>query len=61
LSVKKHVKSDPRLFRPQEVPHLLGDPTKALQKMGWKPRHNFDDLVTMMYEADFKRAVKEMK
>lgn len=54
LSVKDRVEHDPRLLRPHEVPHLLGDPSKARNVLGWKPKTSFDDLVTMMYEADLK-------
>lgn len=54
LSVKDKVVHDPRLLRPHEVPHLLGDPSKAKRVLGWKPKVGFDDLVAMMYEADLK-------
>ena len=54
LSVKDKVTHDPRLLRPHEVPHLLGDPSKARNVLGWKPKTSFDDLVAMMYEADLK-------
>jgi GDPmannose 4,6-dehydratase len=54
LSVKDHVQHDPRLLRPHEVPHLLGDPQKARHILGWKQKTSFDELVEMMYEADLK-------
>lgn len=54
LSVKNHVEHDPRLLRPHEVPYLLGDPSKAKNVLGWKPRTSFDDLVQMMFESDLK-------
>ncbi|HAI76593.1 MAG TPA: GDP-mannose 4,6-dehydratase [Microscillaceae bacterium] len=49
---------DPRYFRPTEVDLLLGDPTKAQQKLGWKPRYDLPMLVNDMMKADlelFKR------
>lgn len=54
LDIGEHVRSDPRLFRPQEVPLLLGDAKKAQEKLGWKPEIKFKELATMMYEADLK-------
>ena len=52
LDVKKYVEIDPRLFRPHEVPLLLGDPSKAKEKLGWKPKYDFKALAIDMYEAD---------
>jgi GDPmannose 4,6-dehydratase len=46
------VEVDPRYFRPTEVDLLLGDPSKARQKLGWKHRTSFEDLVREMVEAD---------
>jgi GDPmannose 4,6-dehydratase len=46
------VEVDPRYFRPTEVDCLLGDPSKARSKLGWKHRVGFDDLVREMVEAD---------
>jgi len=42
------IKVNPRYFRPSEVETLLGDPTKAKEKLGWKPKHTFDQLVEDM-------------
>ena len=53
LDVDKHVSIDERLFRPEEVPLLLGDPTKAKTVLGWEPKVKFDQLVRMMFEAEF--------
>lgn len=47
---------DPRYFRPAEVESLLGDPTKAHQKLGWKPKITFEQLVAEMTHADLKAA-----
>ncbi len=41
--------------RPAEVEHLIGDSTKAREKLGWKPKTSFDELVKMMVEADVER------
>jgi GDPmannose 4,6-dehydratase len=48
------LKIDPRYFRPTEVDLLLGDPTKAQTKLGWKPKHDLDSLLKDMMEADLK-------
>lgn len=53
LDVDKYVTIDERLFRPEEVPLLLGDPTKAKTVLGWEPKIKFDQLVRMMFEAEF--------
>ena len=55
LSIEKHVQIDERLFRPQEVPILLGDASKAKEVLGWEPKVNFEQLAAMMYEADLKK------
>jgi GDPmannose 4,6-dehydratase len=48
------VKQDQRFFRPSEVNLLIGDPSKAREKLGWQPRVTFEELVAMMYEHDLK-------
>jgi len=52
LDWKKHVEIDPRYFRPTEVDHLKGDPSKAIRKLGWKPKVTFKSLIQMMVRAD---------
>ena len=52
LDWREHVVSDPHLFRPAEVDHLIGDASKAREKLGWEPRTTFDELVVMMIESD---------
>jgi len=52
------VVQNPDFIRPAEVPHLKGNPSKAKDKLGWEPKTSFDDLVTMMMEADIKRYKK---
>jgi GDPmannose 4,6-dehydratase len=59
LDPEKHVRIDSRYFRPAEVDFLLGDATKAKEKLGWTPKHSFDDLVKRMVEHDLKLAEKE--
>ncbi len=46
------VEVDPRHYRPAEVEHLVGDASKALRELGWRPRTSFDALVREMVEAD---------
>jgi GDPmannose 4,6-dehydratase len=53
------VQVDPRYFRPTEVETLLGDPTKAKEKLGWTPRTAFADLVAEMVREDLKAAERD--
>jgi GDPmannose 4,6-dehydratase len=53
------VKIDPRYFRPTEVDFLLGDPSKAKDKLGWEPKVSFDTLVKMMVREDLKEAERD--
>ena len=53
------VRIDPRYFRPAEVETLLGDPSKALQKLGWTPTTTLEELVAEMVDVDRKEAHKE--
>jgi GDPmannose 4,6-dehydratase len=55
LEWRKHVILDPKLLRPAEVEHLIGDSTKARSKLGWKPSVDFSGLVKMMVDADLER------
>lgn len=50
---------DPRYFRPTEVETLLGDPSKAKNKLGWTPRISFDELVAEMVREDLKSAERD--
>jgi len=50
---------DPRYFRPTEVETLLGDASKARDKLGWSPQISFDQLVTEMARADFEEAKRQ--
>jgi GDPmannose 4,6-dehydratase len=53
------VRIDPRYFRPAEVETLLGDPTKAREKLGWTPTTTLEELVAEMVAADREEAKKE--
>jgi GDPmannose 4,6-dehydratase len=53
------VKVDPRYFRPTEVETLLGDPTKAREKLGWTPETTLQELVSEMVLADFTSAKRD--
>ena len=52
----KHVTQDPRFMRPAEVELLIGDASKAKDKLGWKPTVSFAELVAMMVDADIAAA-----
>jgi len=58
LDVDKHVVIDSRLFRPHEVPLLLGDASKARTVLGWCPKVSFVELAMMMYEKDLENLTK---
>ncbi len=55
LDWRKHVRLDPKLIRPAEVEHLIGDATKARTQLGWEPTVDFAGLVKMMVDADLER------
>jgi len=55
----KVVRIDPGYYRPTEVDHLLGDPTKAKEVLGWEPRVTFDALVRTMVQEDLKEADRD--
>jgi len=55
LDWREHVKVDPGRLRPAEVDHLRADPSKARELLDWKPTVAFEDLVTMMVDADLRR------
>ncbi len=56
---KAIVRVDPRYFRPTEVDTLLGDPTKAKEKLGWTPTTSFEALVAEMVREDLKSAERD--
>jgi GDPmannose 4,6-dehydratase len=51
---EEHVRIDPRFLRPAEVEHLVGDASKARDKLGWVPRTSFEDMVRLMVDADLE-------
>jgi GDPmannose 4,6-dehydratase len=55
LDYERYVTLDPRLIRPAEVDHLLGDASKARSTLDWTPRVSFEDLIEMMVDADLER------
>jgi GDPmannose 4,6-dehydratase len=59
LDWREHVEVDPRYFRPTEVAELRGNAGKAEEKLGWRPRIGFQDLVRMMVEHDLELARQE--
>ncbi len=59
-SGKEVIAVDPRYFRPTEVDLLIGDYSKAREKLGWEPKTTFKDLVRLMVEADFRKAKKRV-
>jgi len=56
-----YVEVDPKYYRPTEVDLLIGDASKAREKLGWTPRVSFDDLVAMMVDADLELAKREKR
>jgi GDPmannose 4,6-dehydratase len=56
---KTIVKIDPRYYRPTEVDSLLGDPTKAREKLSWAPKIKFEELVEEMAHEDLKSAERD--
>ncbi|PPS39957.1 GDP-mannose 4,6-dehydratase [Chroococcidiopsis sp. TS-821] len=59
LNWQDYVEFDERYLRPAEVELLIGDPTKAKQKLGWQPSVTFEQLVALMVEADLKALGQE--
>ena len=54
LDWEQYVTVDEKFFRPAEVDLLIGDSTTARTVLGWKPKVGFEQLVTMMVDADIK-------
>jgi GDPmannose 4,6-dehydratase len=61
LDWKKHVEIDPRYLRPSEVDMLVGDATKARERLGWKPQTSLEQLVELMVAHDLKLAQQELE
>jgi GDPmannose 4,6-dehydratase len=52
LDPEEYVRLDPRFLRPAEVEHLIGDASKAREKLGWEPRTSFEEMIRLMVDAD---------
>ena len=61
LDWEQHVEIDARYLRPTEVDLLLGDPSRARQKLGWQPKVGFRELAEMMVESDLRLAEVEKR
>jgi GDPmannose 4,6-dehydratase len=61
LDYREFVDIDPKYYRPTEVDYLLGDPSKAQQKLGWTIRTRFKDLIRLMMESDVQLAAREQR
>jgi len=61
LDWRKYVKIDPKLFRPAEVDHLVGDASKARKVLGWQPTVSFPELVKMMVDSDLEFLKKQIQ
>ncbi len=61
LDWHRYVEIDPRYFRPAEVDLLVGDASKARQKLGWTPRTSFKELIKLMVDADITKLEREQK
>jgi GDPmannose 4,6-dehydratase len=58
LDWQKFVRLDPRLLRPAEVDHLIGDSSKARTALGWRPEMDFTGLIKLMVDADLERVAR---
>jgi GDPmannose 4,6-dehydratase len=61
LDWERYIVTDPAFLRPAEVDLLMGDITKAREKLGWTPKTTFKDLVALMVEADLRQAAFEAR
>jgi GDPmannose 4,6-dehydratase len=61
LDPDKYLKINERLYRPHEVPVLMGDAEKARNKLGWEPKTSFKELAKLMYESDFAYVKNEVE
>ncbi|MGI8847294.1 MAG: GDP-mannose 4,6-dehydratase [Candidatus Dormibacteria bacterium] len=61
LDYQDHVVTDPRFLRPAEVDVLIGDASRAREKLGWKPEVGFDELVAMMVDNDLAQQKRQLE
>ena len=59
LNWEDYVVTSKKYYRPNEVEHLLGNPSKIKNELGWNPAHSFEELVHMMVDSDIQEAEKE--
>jgi len=59
LEWEEWVRVDPNLLRPAEVDHLIGDASKARQKLNWSPTVDFEQLIGLMVDADMERTTRQ--
>lgn len=59
MDYRNYVEVDERYYRPAEVDQLLGDPSKAKEKLGWQPKVDIDGLIHMMTDHDFQLARRD--
>ena len=60
LDYQDYVVQDERFYRPAETKLLVGDPKRARENLGWEPRVSFEELVTMMVDADLQYLGREI-
>src|SRR3954452_4276302 len=60
LNADDHIEIDPKYYRPSEVDVLLGDASKAKEKLGWEPKVRFQELVELMVDADVAELEEQM-
>ena len=60
LDWEDYVLTSEKYMRPNEVEYLLGDATKAKEKLNWQPKVNFEELVKIMVEHDINEAKKDL-
>lgn len=60
LDYRDYVIQDPRFYRPAEVDLLVGDPGKVREKLNWKPRVGFEELIQLMIDADLQYLGQEI-
>lgn len=61
LDWQQYVKIDPRYYRPTEVDLLIGDPSKAKERLGWRPKVNIQDLIIMMVDSDLHQEKERLE
>jgi GDPmannose 4,6-dehydratase len=59
LDINTHMRINPAFFRPHDVPHLLGDSTKARNILGWTPKADLKQLAYMMYQQDLNNELNK--